>query len=624
MDETIFTFRFDGTNLCIPNNQDFHNWLAGRYELQTSGLNCEDLPDLSITAIPVQVLEGYDLATDKETAVKVVVRKTGNFQVNDVSVRSSFNGFTSTQFFVYEPANLDAQHALQADNSEYSLSFLPHDITKTIYFFSDQYKPSGETYNLEVAVDYLGQIIENNEMNNTARFPWLSVSDTQWTGQIFPDFYVHYFRTDWDDTPITQFDNYYQYSNRFLLGTYPVAEARFDPDYSSNYVGAISIIRGDDGLLNADELGLWVRATLVDMRLAHLSADRFVSSVPEGWFVSNTTGGLTEAVGVAYPSMRELVVAEISKVSYPNGPSIVAHEIGHSYGLHLECEDYDEDCDDDPDRIGTTVEPGIWIEERIPMISSGDREIYSFMGAYSETAEFWAKRSDYAHLFQEHETNQLWHVDNLDSEEAAILATGIFSSNGTVTLDNWYTLSEAEISTLSSGPYSFEYRNAVGTILYQQDFDVLFNMEGINLNQSPFVYTIPYIPGAASIHIKQGSTVLAEKTISANARLVTLLSPNGGVFVRERVFIRWSGSDIDRDKLTYALFYSSDGGTSWEPIASNLTGLSYKWDSSNLPVGSDYVIKVIVTDGFLTGEDSSKESFSTIDKSLLYLPAIAR
>jgi hypothetical protein len=443
--------------------------------------------------------------------------------------------------------------------------------------------------------------------------------DTNWSGLLFPDFYIHYFRTDWGNTPITNFDNYYQTSNDFVKGVYPVSSQRFAPNKSNNYVGNTSLFRGGDGRLDTGELGWWIRATLPQMRIAHPTADRFISTVPSGWFAANTTGGLENALGVAYPAMRELVISEARTTSKPNGPSIAAHEIGHSYQLDLDCEEYNTCNTSRQDSIGNYASSGLWVDKRIPIQVSADRKIYCFMGAYADR-EFWIDANDYSKLLNDHKTTAPLVAPR--SATQAILAVGTFDISSSVTLNNWYVLPEAELSVLPSGPYTFEYQDAGGGVLYQQSFDVSFDLMGTTLTESPFVFTIPYVAGTTKIVVKQNNVPKAQKVVTSNAPTVTVISPNGGERLSRQATITWSGSDADGDALSYAVLFSQDNGATWQPIAANVTSTSYAWDVSGLASGTQYLIKVVATDGINTGQDTSDAPFTIGVNSYIYLPLI--
>ncbi len=92
----------------------------------------------------------------------------------------------------------------------------------------------------------------------------------------------------------------------------------------------------------------------------------------------------------------------------------------------------------------------------------------------------------------------------------------------------------------------------------------------------------------------------------------TVLYPNGGEIINETITISWKGSlDSYLHGVTYDLYYSIDNGSSWISLASNLVNYSYIWDTSTVPNGTTYLIKVVATDGQgLTTEDQSDATFA--------------
>ncbi|WBW96627.1 Ig-like domain-containing protein [Oceanirhabdus sp. W0125-5] len=111
-------------------------------------------------------------------------------------------------------------------------------------------------------------------------------------------------------------------------------------------------------------------------------------------------------------------------------------------------------------------------------------------------------------------------------------------------------------------------------------------------------------------------SVSADAVVDVNNRppTVTLISPNGGEVICNQTNITWTASDPDGDPLTYTLSYSSNGGISYTEIVSGISTTSYTWITSTLPSGSNYLVKVVASDGELTGQDISDGPF-TIDTS---------
>lgn len=114
----------------------------------------------------------------------------------------------------------------------------------------------------------------------------------------------------------------------------------------------------------------------------------------------------------------------------------------------------------------------------------------------------------------------------------------------------------------------------------------------------------------------------ASYSVSATAKVqvvnrppaVTVTNPNGGEIICSGTTITWTASDPDGDTLTYTVQYSDDGGGSWTTLTSSYGSTSYLWDTSALTSGSNYLVKVIATDGELSTEDVSDGTF-TIDNT---------
>jgi hypothetical protein len=95
---------------------------------------------------------------------------------------------------------------------------------------------------------------------------------------------------------------------------------------------------------------------------------------------------------------------------------------------------------------------------------------------------------------------------------------------------------------------------------------------------------------------------LAALQRSAHAPTATFTAPFEGAQHRSDVEVAWSGQDADGDALTYLLLLSHDGGATWTPIRTDTTDTHLVLRGAELPHAPDLRLRVVASDGFLTGE----------------------
>jgi hypothetical protein len=155
--------------------------------------------------------------------------------------------------------------------------------------------------------------------------------------------------------------------------------------------------------------------------------------------------------------------------------------------------------------------------------------------------------------------------------------------------------------------YRMMYPNAtIIPITGTWDTPYVVNASGNNTDNHPWVYPNGFI-----------DTIPPE---------VTVVYPNGGEIVSGDITIEWISYDDTTMNLngTIRIEYSADNGISWNQITSqqNNTGF-YQWNTTTVPDGNSYLIKVNATDEFLnTGSDTSNASFS-IGNHLPEIPQIS-
>ncbi len=97
---------------------------------------------------------------------------------------------------------------------------------------------------------------------------------------------------------------------------------------------------------------------------------------------------------------------------------------------------------------------------------------------------------------------------------------------------------------------------------------------------------------------------------------VTVIAPNGGELWAGTHKIEWIATDIEGETLSINIYYSENGGTSWNPLVLNeYDDGEYDWDTTQHSDGTNYMIKVRATDSSSFTEDESDGVF-TIDNTI--------
>ena len=98
--------------------------------------------------------------------------------------------------------------------------------------------------------------------------------------------------------------------------------------------------------------------------------------------------------------------------------------------------------------------------------------------------------------------------------------------------------------------------------------------------------------------------------IENRAPSVIVSHPNGGEVLSGDVTITWNALDMDGDTLQYDLYYSDNGGSNWHILANGLPTTQFAWNTRLYADGTNYLIRLVVSDGSLIGSDISDDVFS--------------
>lgn len=72
-----------------------------------------------------------------------------------------------------------------------------------------------------------------------------------------------------------------------------------------------------------------------------------------------------------------------------------------------------------------------------------------------------------------------------------------------------------------------------------------------------------------------------------------IIYPKGGDLLDGSVSIQWTSVfDLLGHQVVYDVYYSDDGGNSWSSLVTDFIGTSYVWDTTTVPDGSSYKLKI--------------------------------
>ncbi len=142
-----------------------------------------------------------------------------------------------------------------------------------------------------------------------------------------------------------------------------------------------------------------------------------------------------------------------------------------------------------------------------------------------------------------------------------------------------------------------------------------------NATEDAFAVRIPWLPGTRQMTLLQGDVELASLTLSATPPQIELLTPQAGNRIPAGpMTLQWTGSDADGDALRYDLLISTDGGSSWLPIACDLDRTDFTIDNSLFPTSSRVLIQLRVSDGLQSAAVTSGQ-FEFTGAGQMQIPA---
>jgi hypothetical protein len=428
---------------------------------------------------------------------------------------------------------------------------------------ASDFAPSADMdrFTAEVTVDSNGQVQEHSETDNTRQADPLPVRATRPLRLLF----VPLQQTGESATSCDAVQQSADTARPYLQSALPVADGALTADTSCTMA-----VRVPGSAASAD---LTATLGVLDAMAAQTGYDAVVGVARSGWF-GERTNGATGAIGAALAGSEAAARSGVVVEAGFGGP-LVAHEVAHLLGAeHKE-------------------EPasGYWVAQR--RVRDNLDVLHP---AYSDAR--WVGAGTFGFV-----------ADRLGSEAAtraasdsSLLVSGVLRHGGTFDADAFGRVDLPPTVPLGAqGDVRLQYLagdgDELGSVGLPVSAGVTAGAESTTVDRS-VAARVPLVDGTARLRVVRGDEVLLDRAVTAAAPAVTVTKPAASsVAPGTTVDVTWTASDPDSTTLSHDLAMSTDGGSSWTPLARGLTGTSAQVLLGQQLVGKTVLLRVTTSDG---------------------------
>ena len=353
-------------------------------------------------------------------------------------------------------------------------------------------------------------------------------------------------------------------------------------------------------------------------KIAKIKEDRIIGIFPS----------YKDYLGLKFIGIERTVIAR------EDSNTTTAHEIGHTYGL---CDEYDvstwnfqdgyflnlcpnagdggsfnQECVntstlDGANYHGCPVENKGVIEDLY--FSEPPTYLINLMGARAfggNTIKRWIDVESYNILLDKLTTNNPPVFEEIDY----VIVSGYVNRSGSIKLREFYTVDGGFVSNqndFNPGNISLQVKDNVDNTVFKINFTPVFEYMDYSgniteVNESPFLIVVPY-ENSSSFQFFEETTLKVQRNVTPNTPTVNITYPTGGKTLTKPFNITWTATDADGDNIYYAILISDDGGGNFTTLDIDLNQTYYELDPDDYDYGSNYVVKILATDGVNTGNN---------------------
>ena len=338
--------------------------------------------------------------------------------------------------------------------------------------------------------------------------------------------------------------------------------------------------------LDSTENALIAYINMLDLLARQTLVDVMVSVVPDGWLQS-VTGG---AVGVAVPGRRAVII----EASAPK--MVLAHEIAHSFGIEEHV-------------AGTPTVTGVDVTRR------------ALVTGVDYMAERTPERSWTGPATWDSLVTRIGPPGGVPAPPAPL--GNDFEFGGTVGSDGTFDAADPVRGNTGSPRPTNSGANLTRMVLEQTSGDTLITSQPVPLEEIGGMFAPGSGPTAPIGWSYMVRTTLPSSVDGVQFRLdgevvqhydltappeVTVTSPNAATVVArgKTLTVSWTTKLPVGAGSTATVIASQDGGTTWKPLAVEVTGTTTDIVVPRDMVDATTVVRVIVQDGMVAGQADSE------------------
>ena len=503
-----------------------------------------------------------------------------------------FRATVQSTFSQVEPLPLRIRVTYSGGNSfDYDNSIGPNTKKEVFIPFDSSSLRQKGTFTWTALLDPDKAIIETNEGNNMATGS-KTVIETKSLSILYVPLRAY------NDAPLSRADlkRMQQYGDQYVLATFPISSVR-------SAISAPVVL--DWGQCNI--------ATLLTMlsvfdNVAKLSGyDRTVVILPydNGYWLSHKILGFPSMDAAGWnpeaPPGNHWTICTVENTYY----KAIPHELAHTYNRPGGSNE--EYRANPPGNPASGYDPGRNVDVKNalcimsstrPLIELGD-QIPDYPGGY------WICNGCYEALLGQFKKA---------GDPAVLYMGGVIFENDTALLSTWSMtpFGIPELPLGNTGNLEIVFLDDSHTVISQTGLNSSFVYFSDEYYITAFSFGVEYPDTTKRVQLWLDGNLIVEKNVTSNPPIVSVSNPNGGEILTagETCLVSWNCSDLDGDELTSTVLYSGDGGIHWVPIAMDLSQTNFIWDTSGLSRGSEFLLKVVTSDGINIGEDVSNGTFT--------------